>query len=95
MRHITTVYNQDPERTQFVEWREIWCFDDEKLGTVTVAETHGWWDDEKKETSQKKTETLAQCETEAQAIKTMDRRICWLRDKGWIYKCTDKFLSRL
>jgi hypothetical protein len=89
----TTVYNQDPGQTRSLEWREIWYCADERPGTFKLSETHGWWDDLKKEVSKKKTQTLGQYETEAEAIKAMERRIWWLRDRGWIYKRTDQFFA--
>ena len=90
-----TVYNEDPDRTNCVEWREVWYCDDERPGTFTLLEMHGWWDNANQKVFGR-TQTMAQpCETEAIASKAMDERISWLRDRGWIYKRTGKCLSIL
>ena len=81
-----TVYHEDPERTRFVEWREVWFYEGDVPGRFALFEAHGWWDNEEKKSSEQKLRQLGQYETESEVSKAMDEEISWLRGKGWIHK---------
>jgi hypothetical protein len=81
------VSHEDPERTRFLELREVWYCDGDEPGTFILVEAHGWWNNEKKESSRQTTlQRLGQYKTESDISKAMDEEILWLRGKGWIHK---------